>query len=111
MTTTASAYPNREHARIAEQARELLAAYRQVDPELALPNPSTLADTGGATRAQQLLRYLAQPFVVYEAFSSIPGQSTPTGETLQTVHTILNGETPHRRERTPRSQHKAAPTG
>ena len=39
---------------------------------------------------QRPLRSLAQPFKVDEAFSSIPGQSTPLPEMLAAVEEILD---------------------
>ncbi len=84
--TRTIAWPSPEHAHTAQLAQELLAAYQTLDPELAQPDPADLADPDLARRGQRLLRYLRQPFHVYQAFSSIPGQSTPVAETLREVN-------------------------
>ncbi len=61
------------------QSRSLLARYLELDPQLKLPAPETLSIAPIApiaATAQRLLRYLAQPFTIYEPFSSVPGEST-----------------------------------
>ena len=88
-STTTTSWPTLRHERAARQARALLSAYARLDPDLALPDPTTLPEPKTAGRAQRLLRYLTQPFMVAEAFSSIPGESTPIPEMLSSMEGIL----------------------
>jgi F0F1-type ATP synthase beta subunit len=87
--TQTTAWPSPEHAHTAQRAQELLAAYETLDPELARPDPADLADPELARHGQRLLRYLRQPFHVYQAFSSIPGQATPLVDPLKEVGEIV----------------------
>lgn len=89
--TITTSWPSPRHEQTAQAARSLLDAYAQLDPDLALPEPTVLPDPALASWAQRLLRYLRQPFAVAEAFSSIPGESTPIPELLATVEEILRG--------------------
>ena len=86
--TIANHYPSRRHAQLAQAARALLMDYLRLDPELALPDPTTLPQPT-ATTAQQLLRYLRQPFEVAEPFHSRPGQSTPYTQLLDHIEQLL----------------------
>jgi len=88
--TVTRSYPSQRHAQLAEHARALLARYHRVDPQLALPDPDTLPEPAAAA-AQELLRYLRQPFETAEPFHSYPGQSTPYAELLDRVEQILPG--------------------
>lgn len=88
--TISRRYPNERHARLAQQARELMARYVELDPDLALPDPATLGEPLTAATAQQLLRYLRQPFVVAEPFHSLLGQTTSTSDLLNRVEEILS---------------------
>lgn len=82
-------YPSGHHQLLAERAAKLLADYASLDPGLELPAPETLADPERAQAAQELLRYLRQPFEISEPFHSFPGQSTPYQELLTQVEQLL----------------------
>ncbi|WP_044562180.1 hypothetical protein [Azospirillum sp. B4] len=45
------------------------------------------------TRARRLQRFLAQPFLVTEAFTGTPGRTVPLADTLAGCRAILDGET------------------
>jgi hypothetical protein len=93
-----------DHVRIAGLARERLLCYAARDPEFAAFEPvGAAADphfagaAAGAARsrgdedevAQQLIRYLTQPFFVTEPFSGRPGEWVDRSELLDTVRAIL----------------------
>ncbi|MBO0685803.1 MAG: sigma-70 family RNA polymerase sigma factor [Candidatus Dormibacteraeota bacterium] len=75
-STTARRYPTSRHGRLAAISRTALAAYQRCDPDLELPDPESLPDPQPAAAAQRLIRYLTQPFVVAEPFTSSPGERT-----------------------------------
>ncbi|MFT3853510.1 MAG: sigma-70 family RNA polymerase sigma factor [Ilumatobacteraceae bacterium] len=87
--TSARAYPDERHERVADGARAALAAYAAVDPELALADPSTFDDPAAAERAHALIRYLTHSFRVVELFSARPAADTPIAEVLDTVEDLL----------------------
>lgn len=83
--------PDERHGALAADARATLAAYDALDPELARPDPADTRDPALAARAQRLLHYLRQPFVVAEPFTSLPGVRTPYARMLEEVEAILGG--------------------
>ena len=84
-----------EHYRIAEQARQTLAHYRELQDVIALLGIEELSeqDRHIVARARRLQRFLTQPFVVTQAFTGLPGKSVPLAETLTGAQAILAGET------------------
>jgi F0F1-type ATP synthase beta subunit len=82
-TTMTRRWPSERHREIATAARDLLADYKEADPDLDFAEAKS--------PAQKLLRYLAQPFRITEPFSSRPGESTPYDELLDTVEANLRG--------------------
>lgn len=86
--------PGERHRRLASAARTLLADYERLDPDLALPDPASLAavDRDLAQRAQRLLRYLTQPFVTTEPFTGRPASRVGLAALLDDVAAILAGE-------------------
>lgn len=89
--TTSRWWPSDRHRDLAERVRTLLASYSDADATLELPDPAGMPDPASAARAQQCLRWLAQPYRVAEAFTSLLGECTPVDETLASAATILNG--------------------
>ena len=87
--TVSRHYPSDRHAQLAQVARRLLESYQAQDPELALPDPITFVQPAEAAAAQRLLQFLKQPYVIAEAFSSEPGESTPYEELLCLVAEIV----------------------
>ncbi len=83
-----------EHYRVAEEVRETIAHYRELQDIISLLGIEELSarDRLAVTRARRLLRFLTQPFTVTEAFTGKPGRSVPLGETLKGCRTILDGE-------------------
>jgi hypothetical protein len=88
-TTTAKRWPSPHHRDLAATARQLLSGYLVMDPPLALPNPHELPDPDTAACAQELIRYLTQPFRIAETATSLPGERTAVPELLDTVRALL----------------------
>jgi F-type H+-transporting ATPase subunit beta len=86
-----------EHYRIAEQVREAIAHYKELQDIISLLGIEELSvqDRLIVTRARRLQRFLTQPFAVTEAFTGKPGRSVPLVETLKGCRTILDGACDH----------------
>jgi F-type H+-transporting ATPase subunit beta len=82
-----------EHYRIAEEVRETIAHYRELQDIISLLGIEELSakDRLVVARARRLQRFLTQPFAVTEAFTGEPGQSVPLTETLRGCRAILDG--------------------
>lgn len=83
-----------EHYRIAEQVRETIAHYRELQDIISLLGIEELSarDRLVVGRARRLQRFLTQAFAVTEAFTGKPGRSVPLAETLKGCKAILEGE-------------------
>jgi F-type H+/Na+-transporting ATPase subunit beta len=82
-----------DHYRIAEEVRETIAHYRELQDIISLLGIEELSarDRLTVTRARRLQRFLTQPFTVTEAFTGKPGRSVPLRETLKGCRMILDG--------------------
>ncbi len=82
-----------DHYRIAEQVREAIAHYKDLQDIISLLGIEELSAQDRLTvmRARRLQRFLTQPFAVTEAFTGKPGRSVPLAETLKGCRTILEG--------------------
>jgi F-type H+-transporting ATPase subunit beta len=82
------------HYGIAEQVRETIARYRDLQDIIALLGIEELSATDRRLvgRARRLLRFLTQPFKVTEAFTGKPGRSVKLADTLAGCKAILDGE-------------------
>lgn len=82
-----------EHYRIAEQVRETIAHYKELQDIISLLGIEELSvrDRLVVGRARRLQRFLTQPFAVTEAFTGKPGRSVPLAETLKGCQAILDG--------------------
>lgn len=80
------------HYDIARAVRSTLAAYDELRDIIAMLGLEELssADRLTVARARRLERFLTQPFVTTEAFSSMKGRTVPIAETLDGCKTILN---------------------
>jgi F-type H+-transporting ATPase subunit beta len=83
-----------EHAALAERVRETIAHYVELKDVIALLGVEELGtqDREIVARARRLQRFLAQPFVVTQAFTGSEGRSVPLAETLAGCRAILDGE-------------------
>jgi len=82
-----------EHYRIAEQVRETIAQYKELQDIISLLGVEELSTRDRVTvaRARRLQRFLTQPFSVTEAFTGKPGRFVPLTETLKGSRQILDG--------------------
>jgi F-type H+-transporting ATPase subunit beta len=86
-----------EHYRTAEEVRETIAHYKELQDIIALLGVEELSarDRLIVGRARRLQRFLTQPFAVTEAFTGKPGRSVPLSETLKGCRAILDGVADH----------------
>jgi F-type H+/Na+-transporting ATPase subunit beta len=86
-----------EHYRIAEEVRETIAHYKELQDIISLLGIEELSakDRLIVTRARRLQRFLTQPFAVTEAFTGKPGRSVPLADTLKGCRAILQGDCDH----------------
>ncbi|HUW79627.1 MAG TPA: F0F1 ATP synthase subunit beta, partial [Acidocella sp.] len=82
------------HYRVAEQVREALARFKDLQDIIALLGVEELgaADRLIVKRARRLQRFLSQPFTVTEAFTGTPGCSVSCADTVAGCQAILAGE-------------------
>ncbi|HWU26153.1 MAG TPA: F0F1 ATP synthase subunit beta [Rhizomicrobium sp.] len=82
-----------EHYRLAEQVREVIAHYRELQDIISLLGMEELSvkDRLIVQRARRLQRFLTQPFSVTEDFTGKPGRSVTLSETLKGCRAILDG--------------------
>jgi F-type H+-transporting ATPase subunit beta len=94
-TLLTAAVVGERHARIAGEARRVLAKYEELRDIIALMGMDELApaDRQAVHRARRLRRFLTQPFTVTEAFTGEPGVYVELDDTLAGVEAILAGET------------------
>jgi F-type H+-transporting ATPase subunit beta len=83
-----------EHYHIAEEVRETIAHFKELQDIIALLGIEELSarDRLMVARARRLQRFLTQPFAVTEAFTGKPGRSVPLAETLRGCRAILSGD-------------------
>lgn len=83
-----------EHYRLAEESRQLIAQYRELQEIISLLGIEELSreDRTAVQRARRLIRFLTQPFMVTEAYTGQPGRSVPIADTLAGCALILGGE-------------------
>jgi F-type H+-transporting ATPase subunit beta len=81
------------HARVAAQAREVLAKYEELRDIIALMGMDELAptDRSAVFRARRLRRFLTQPMAVTEQYTGVPGTYVSIEDTLAGCEAILGG--------------------
>jgi len=82
-----------EHYRIAEEVRETIAHYKELQDIISLLGIEELSvrDRVIVVRARRLQRFLTQPFAVTQDFTGKPGRLVPLVETLKGCRAILDG--------------------
>ena len=82
------------HYGIARQIRQTLASYRELKDIIAMLGLEELSQEDQATvaRARRLERFLTQPFVVTETFTSLEGRAVSLEDALDGCERILNDE-------------------
>lgn len=94
-SSAADAYTiGNRHYRIAEDVREHLARYKELEDIIAMLGIEELSpsDQKVVARARRLQRYLTQPFSVTAEHTGIAGQSIPLEETLKDCEAFLRGD-------------------
>jgi F-type H+-transporting ATPase subunit beta len=82
-----------EHVDVATRARSYLQRYGALQDLIAILGVEELSeeDKTVVRRARRLQRFLAQPFFVAEAYTSIPGRYVPLRETVRGFREIVEG--------------------
>jgi F-type H+-transporting ATPase subunit beta len=82
------------HYAVAEQVREHLARYRELEDIIAMLGLESLseADRRVVARARRLQRYLTQPFHVVSSHTGMAGVSVPLEQTLADCEALLRGD-------------------
>ncbi|HEY2006544.1 MAG TPA: hypothetical protein VGG87_08835, partial [Solirubrobacteraceae bacterium] len=83
-----------EHFEVANQVKEVLQRYKELQDIIAILGIDELSDEDKVTvsRARRLERFLSQPFHVAEQFTGIPGTYVPIAESIRGFKEILEGK-------------------
>ncbi|MDQ6835246.1 MAG: hypothetical protein M3016_03575, partial [Actinomycetota bacterium] len=83
-----------EHFDTANEVKELLQRYRELQDIIAILGIDELSDEDRVTvnRARRLERFLSQPFHVAEQFTGTPGVFVPVEESIRGFKEILEGK-------------------
>jgi F-type H+-transporting ATPase subunit beta len=83
----------REHVEVASRTRSYLQRYGALQDLIAILGVEELSEEDKIVvrRARRLQRFLAQPFFVAEAYTSMPGRFVPLAETLRGFGEIVEG--------------------
>jgi F-type H+-transporting ATPase subunit beta len=83
-----------EHFRVANDVKEVLQRYRELQDIIAILGIDELSDEDRLTvnRARKIERFLSQPFHVAEQFTGTPGVYVPVGESIRGFKEILEGK-------------------
>lgn len=79
-----------EHVEVAQQVKDLLQRFAQVQGQSEAQNLSN-ADQVLWHRAQKVQFFLTQPFTVAEAYTDRPGEYLAVGETVKSFKTLVEG--------------------
>src|SRR5690348_12536097 len=83
-----------EHFNVANEVKEVLQRYRDLQDIIAILGIEELSDEDRLTvnRARKLERFLSQPFFVAEQFTGTPGVYVPVEESIRGFKEILEGK-------------------
>jgi F-type H+-transporting ATPase subunit beta len=83
-----------EHFNVANQVKEVLQRYKELQDIIAILGIDELSDEDKVTvnRARRLERFLSQPFHVAEQFTGTPGKYVPIAESIRGFKEILEGK-------------------
>jgi F-type H+/Na+-transporting ATPase subunit beta len=83
-----------EHFRVANQVREMLQRYRELQDIIAILGIDELSDEDKLTvqRARKVERFLSQPFFVAEEFTGTSGEFVRIEDTVRSFQEILEGK-------------------
>lgn len=82
-----------EHARVAQQVRQLLGRYYELRDVVELKGDAGLSaeDQQVFRRGQRVEQFLTQPYVVAESFTDIPGEYVRLEDTIRSFQALLDG--------------------
>ncbi len=83
-----------EHFNVANQVKETLQRYRELQDIIAILGIDELSDEDklAVQRARRIERFLSQPFNVAEQFTGLPGAYVPIAESIRGFKEILEGK-------------------
>jgi F-type H+-transporting ATPase subunit beta len=83
-----------EHFQVANDVREILQRYRELQDIIAILGIDELSDEDklAVNRARRIERFLSQPFFVAEQFTGTPGAYVPVDETVRSFKEIIDGK-------------------
>jgi hypothetical protein len=83
-----------EHFQVANQVREILQRYKELQDIIAILGIDELSDEDRQTvqRARKVERFLSQPFFVAEQFTGSPGQYVSIEDTVRSFKEIVEGK-------------------
>jgi F-type H+-transporting ATPase subunit beta len=83
-----------DHFRVANQVKEILQRYKELQDIIAILGIDELSDEDKVTvqRARRIERFLSQPFFVAEQFTGTPGAYVPIAETIRGFDEIIQGK-------------------
>src|SRR5882672_964209 len=83
-----------EHFQVANQVKEILQRYKELQDIIAILGIDELSDEDKqiVQRARKVERFLSQPFNVAEQFTGTPGAYVPIAETIRGFKEILEGQ-------------------
>jgi F-type H+-transporting ATPase subunit beta len=86
-----------EHYRTAQNVKEILQRYQELQDIIAILGMDELSDEDKQVvhRARRVQRFLSQPFFVAEQFTGIPGQLVDIKDTIKGFNMIMNGDLDH----------------
>jgi F-type H+-transporting ATPase subunit beta len=83
-----------EHFEVANQVREILQRYKELQDIIAILGIEELSDEDRLTvqRARKVERFLSQPFFVAEQFTGLEGKYVPVDQTVASFKEIIEGK-------------------
>jgi F-type H+/Na+-transporting ATPase subunit beta len=83
-----------EHFQVANEVREILQRYKELQDIIAILGIDELSDEDKVTvqRARKVERFLSQPFFVAEQFTGLSGEYVPIEETVRSFKEIIEGK-------------------
>ncbi|MEJ7892062.1 MAG: F0F1 ATP synthase subunit beta [Solirubrobacteraceae bacterium] len=83
-----------EHFAVANEVKEVLQRYRELQDIIAILGIDELSDEDKITvqRARKIERFLSQPFFVATQFTGVDGAYVPVAETVRSFREVLDGK-------------------
>jgi F-type H+-transporting ATPase subunit beta len=83
-----------EHFNVANEVKQVLQRYRELQDIIAILGIDELSDEDKVLvqRARKIERFLSQPFHVAEQFTGTPGRYVPIAETVRSFRELLDGK-------------------